>query len=157
MAAYREVVGFPGYRVSRYGEILNSAGRRIAVHTNRRGYVITCLGYGKSVKIHRVVAMAWIPNPEGHPQVNHIDGNKSNNSVHNLEWVSNSQNIAHAFANGLHPNPEKPVIGVCLETGAGVWAKSQHAVGHFGFKYRSVNNCLRGRAKSHRGYAWGYA
>lgn len=157
MADFRDVVGFPSYRVSRDGVIVNSAGHPLATYTTKRGYVTTTLGYGNSVKVHRVVAMAWIPNPNEYPQVNHIDGNKSNNAASNLEWATDSQNIAHAFANGLHPNPEKPVAGVCMETGAGIWAKSQHAVGHFGFQYRRVNDCLRGRSKSHGGYVWSYA
>lgn len=52
----------------------------------------------KSFKLHRIVAQAFVPNPEGLPQVNHIDGNKSNNTVSNLEWVTNQQNVIHAFS-----------------------------------------------------------
>lgn len=54
-----------------------------------------------SYKIHREVAKAFIDNPEGLPQVNHKDGNKSNNKVSNLEWVSNKENARHAIDNGL--------------------------------------------------------
>lgn len=52
--------------------------------------------------IHRVVALAFLPNPNGFREVNHIDGNKANNHVSNLEWVSASGNQRHAFAEGLH-------------------------------------------------------
>ena len=52
--------------------------------------------------VHRMVAMAFIPNPLSLPQVNHIDGNKGNNSVENLEWVDNAGNQKHAFRIGLH-------------------------------------------------------
>ena len=51
--------------------------------------------------IHRLVAEHFIPNPEGKPQVNHIDGNRSNNCADNLEWVTNSENTAHAYRTGL--------------------------------------------------------
>lgn len=52
--------------------------------------------------VHRLVAMAWIPNPMGLPQVNHIDGNKANNHVSNLEWVDNAENQRHSTRTGLH-------------------------------------------------------
>lgn len=58
---------------------------------------------GKTVyrTVHRLVAKAFIPNPNGYKCVNHIDGNKQNNSVDNLEWCNHSQNLQHAYNNGL--------------------------------------------------------
>lgn len=61
----------------------------------------TSNGY-KTKRIHQMAAKAFIPNPNGYPVINHIDGNKSNNYVENLEWCSHKRNIQHAFENGLH-------------------------------------------------------
>lgn len=71
---------------------------------NKKGYY-TCVLYknkkGKRIPIHRLVALAFIPNPNNKPQVNHINGNKLDNSFGNLEWVTNQENAFHAAKNNL--------------------------------------------------------
>lgn len=93
------------YSVNEYAQIMNNkTGRILKSHTTRQGYErfkITVSRGGVSLSAHRAVAIAFIPNPENKPQVNHIDGNKLNNHVSNLEWVTNDENMAHAVATGL--------------------------------------------------------
>ena len=77
------------------------------INLDKHGYCITKLcknGNCVPRKVHRLVAKAFLPNPNNWPQVNHIDGNKQNNAVENLEWCSAAHNIKHAWETGLKNN-----------------------------------------------------
>lgn len=116
---WRPIKGYEGfYEVSNLGRV-RSLDREIVRNDERKQFyhgitlknIITKIGYAavflcKNNKytlshIHRVVATAFIPNPQSLPQVNHIDGNKQNNHVDNLEWCTAKQNTIHAFNTGL--------------------------------------------------------
>lgn len=91
------------YQISSLGRIKNILNGRIKIpfDKNRTDYIRAILFDGKGVKkryfVHRLVAEAFIPNPDNKLQVNHIDGNKANNCVDNLEWVTGSENMQHAY------------------------------------------------------------
>jgi hypothetical protein len=96
--------------LGRVAHISNGSIRLVSVTDNGKGYKL--IGTGprsdrKNYYVHRLVAQAFIPNPDGLPEVNHKDGNKSNNRVDNLEWVSLQQNRDHAVATGLILRGEK--------------------------------------------------
>lgn len=110
---WRWVVGYEGrYMVSNMGKVVSvpcvqkrgsksyhKPGITVADNDNGHGYRVLSLysdGVQKQVTVHRLVATAFIPNPDNLPEVNHIDGNKQNNCVSNLEWVTRRQNIKHA-------------------------------------------------------------
>lgn len=106
---WKVIPAFGGrYEASRTGEIRHSLNKNIRkARRNRYGYLQLNFprndGTGKSdtISIHRLIALTFIPNPNNYPDVNHIDGNKQNNSVENLEWCTCSENAKHAHKLGL--------------------------------------------------------
>ena len=95
------------YLVSEDGKIYNKNNKTLTYGYNHQGYrrakiPIDCVV--KALLVHRVVAMTYLPNPDNLPEVNHIDGNKANNHVNNLEWVTRHDNQKHAFKLGLNSN-----------------------------------------------------
>ena len=99
MEFWKEINGYENYSVSTWGRVKNNlTGDILYQEKHDKGYVRVCLMRDKQkhhMKVHRLVAQAFIPNPESKPQVNHIDGNKRNNSYTNLEWVTDEENKAH--------------------------------------------------------------
>lgn len=111
-----------------------------------------------SARVHRAVAVAFIPNPDNLPQVNHIDGNTENNNVSNLEWVTGKQNMEHAWQNGLCENiikaKQRPVLNV--DTGM-VFPSATDADKHYSGKYTgAVSKAARGKTEHAYGYKWTY-
>lgn len=89
-------------------------------NTRRYGYYELSLyknGSYKRYKVHRLVALTFLANPNGYPQENHIDGNKANNTVDNLEWCTATYNINHALRTGLANKEYRMVRIQCVDTG----------------------------------------
>ncbi|HYF67609.1 MAG TPA: NUMOD4 motif-containing HNH endonuclease [Ohtaekwangia sp.] len=91
------------YEVSNYGRARNTFGEIKIPRLSKKGYYrlqLFIYGKKKCPYLHRLVAKAFLPNPNNLPQVNHIDCDKTNNNINNLEWCTNKQNYQHSEANG---------------------------------------------------------
>ena len=165
-------------------------GRILKPHLNKRtGYLQVILSNDKNKKIwlvHRLIALTFIPNLENKEQVNHIDGNKHNNNVENLEWVTCSENMKHAFKTNLnhsnfkvqsginhhfygkhHSNEakEKSRINHCKKiiqydknyNLIKIWKSIQEVEKNLNINNGNISECCRGKRKSAGGYIWRYA
>lgn len=173
---WKSVVGYEGlYEVSDYGNIRSvdrvvdkgrylsfRKGKPLKQHTHKKGYkeVHLCKnGEEKILKVHRLVAFAFIPNPNNLPQINHKDENTANNCVSNLEWCDGSYNINYGERNKRIA--EKVGFGINQFTTEGVFVRRyssvRQAAKETGIKYPSILETARcGRCKSAGGFLWVY-
>lgn len=99
------------YEVSDTGLIRNAkTGREVKQYVGKDGYCRTQIA-GKTRTVHRLVAFAFVPADPGKHFINHKDGNKRNNRADNLEWVTRSENMQHAYAHGLKKAPSRTKNG----------------------------------------------
>lgn len=147
--------------------------KKLKPYKTNKGYLQVSLR-DKNFRIHRLVAMAFIPNPENKPQVNHIDGNKENNNIENLEWCTNSENHKHKCDNGLNVVPKGPSHYLWGKSGSkhhmsksvvllsqdGQLITKYGGVREAGIKlnidYTGIVRCCRNQLKSTKGYQFMY-
>jgi hypothetical protein len=161
----RSIPGFPGYFASEDGDIFSTKSgktRRLKPSLRGDGYLSFVPSIGRKkycIAVHRAVALAFIPNPHSLPQVNHIDGVKTNNQPSNLEWCTQSENRTHAKDTGLLRNcgkrspltdeQLKTVLSAYRRKTSGKWGAAEIAE-RFGVNhhtiYRAVRRAIR-RAK----------
>lgn len=156
----------------RNGTIKNG---RILKQNKRNGYLFVCLSKNdkkKTVKTSRLVAEVFIENPENKSQVNHIDGNKLNNCVYNLEWCTCKENIQHAWNNKLkfitnkmkkhikemQNNRIKKVRQYDIEGNfIKEWDSALEIENHLGIKKDCIYRCCQNKNKTSYGYVWKYS
>ncbi len=163
---WKDVEGFGGrYQVSDDGRVRSTAqGVWKEMKTmDDRGYKKVSLRdpltrRSTIVGVHRLVALAFIPNPDGLPEVNHIDEDKGNNRVDNLEWCSRSQNMRHAaLPDRISIILSKRVARIDLETGIVLELfRGTREAQRDGWDSGGVSRCCTGAASSYKGFGWRY-
>ena len=112
--------GSIGYLIGSNGVIIGRRGKPMVGNNDTKGYPMVVMfdkhNKPKTPKRHRLVAEAFLLNPLNKPQVNHIDANKENNDLTNLEWVTNSENHAHKMKLGLNISPRGEASGLAIIT-----------------------------------------
>uniref|UniRef100_A0A6C0J8P4 HNH nuclease domain-containing protein n=1 Tax=viral metagenome TaxID=1070528 RepID=A0A6C0J8P4_9ZZZZ len=144
----------PKYFVSNYGQIKNIQNQIHTQNPNIKGYCKINI-QGKGYQIHRLVSLQFIPNPKNLPIVDHIDGNRSNNKVNNLQWVNHQenkqkQNIFEKHSSGKKVIQVDPITKVHLK----IWESISQADRIL--KCNVLDN-LKGKSKTAAGYIWKYA
>ena len=154
------------YKVSNLGKILSlnyrNSGKPDLLNPveDKDGYLKVQLwknGKSKNCIVHRLVAQTFIPNPEGKPEVNHIDEDKTNNRVENLEWKTHRDNINHGTRNERSAKTQsKKVLQLTLSGDLIREWPSTMECGRNGFNHSAVVRCCNGKLKTYKGFLWMY-
>lgn len=169
---WKDIEGYEGlYQVSDLGRVRSldredAQGRRIkgtvlAGSLNGKGYLkVSLCRYGdvEGKLIHRLVAEAFIPNPDGLSEVNHLDEDKMNNAVSNLEWCSRPYNINYGAHNErMAKANERPIYVVSGSGHHYYFGSIKKAAELLGLSRGAVSSCLHGKCKHHHGYSFMWA
>ena len=166
MENWKSIAGYEGlYEVSDLGRVKSlKFGKEKILKSgkNTRGYLQVCLYkdcHTKHLLVHRIVAEAFIPNTQGLETVNHKDEDKTNNSVANLEWMSNKDNLNYGTRNKrVAESHSKKVQMLDKSTGEllATFPSTHEAERVTGIANQSISSCCKGKRKSAGGYVWRY-
>ena len=155
-----EIEGFENYEVSNLGKVRNiKSGRVLKTSLNNNGYLRLFLcknNKRKHLYLHRIIATAFIDNPDVKPCVNHIDENKLNNDLSNLEWCTVRENLIHGTrTKRVAEKLSQKVIQLDLNDNIlNVFKSMRQAERETGIDATSISACCNGKRKSAGGYKW---
>ena len=156
---------YPVYQVSTLGRVkrLTVNGDRIIKPFKKHGYLYVGLcknGKQTHYRLHRLVAEAFLPNPDNLPQINHKDEDKSNNRVNNLEWCDGAYNTNFGKRNRkISESNSKPVVALDKISGKEVYRFSsitEAAKAVYNARVSHISDCCKGNRKTSGGYKWRY-
>ena len=157
---WRTVIEYDHYEVNQIGEIRHKSRKHILTpRANKGGYLYVNFninGKRTNFAVHRIVANAFIPNPNCYLEVNHKDFNRTNNCIENLEWVSSKENKQHAYTKEENSDARGKAVeqyslqNELLQTYPSV-RKAAEAVNG---SVCGISNCCNGRSKTSKGYKW---
>jgi hypothetical protein len=171
MEEWHVVEEFPNYSVSNLGNVKNNITNKIMKLNVKSGYYNVSLvneTSKKTFKVHRLVAVAFIPNPENKSDVNHEDKNKLNNNISNLTWMTRKENNQHKSVGLIYKsNKNKPINRLDKITGnviekynsiedAGIWASENKFTTNSHNGRNAIGNCVNGLSNSAYGFRWEY-
>lgn len=171
---WRDVVGWEGlYLVSSYGRVASLIGskqrilcRQILTRRKLRYYTVLLHGKEKPKRktVHRLVAIAFIPNPNGYPDIDHINRNGLDNRVENLRWCTKKMNMANKNTKKVlavchkgadHSYRFKPIVQIKSGVVINIYGSIKEAVDN-GFSQTGISHACAGRKHTHQGYQWMY-
>jgi hypothetical protein len=161
MEEWKNIESFEDYQVSNEGRVKNSKGEILKGRISKYAYLRVCLYENKKHKdvyVHRLVAEAFIPNPQNLPEVNHKDEDKASNIVENLEWCDRKYNMNYGTrAQRSAVKHSKRVDQIDPQTGEVIrqW-ESTRECSRNGYDQSAVGKCARGELKTFKGYVWKY-
>lgn len=160
MEKYCVINGFDNYAISNYGNIKNVKNNKVLTprisENGYKEYVFCQNGIRKNFKIHRLVALYFIDNPDKKPYVNHIDGDKLNNNVSNLEWCTAKENDEHARKTGLKDG-NKPIVATNVITNESIVFNSvSEASGILGINKGTIHKVLQKKRNKTHNYFFEY-
>lgn len=156
MEIYTLINNFENYAISNYGNIKNVKKNKILKPVkNKNGYLVYTFcqnGIKKTFRLHRLVGLYFIPNPNNKPYINHKNGIKTDNYFNNLEWCNAKENDTHARLTGLK-DQNKPIIAEEIETGNKIVFSSVNEAGAIlGINKGTISKVLHNKRNKVNGY-----